>query len=219
MPPSSTQSPIVSRQLDARIRAAFLVHGFSKGRCFRKAVANGSCANGSCDSTSSVPTHSPRRRPCRTSPNFHRARRSSVRAKPMKLLGLKSDDPVCRPIRRLLFPASLVPALVSLACAAKPLEAELRAFEAARHRCFGRFRARKLVGSDRYSKCYFAVGQCPAIMALSGFRSRVSGRQGRVAYLKGRHAGRRAQGPPAKIARRRFRPGRCRVRPPRRLRV
>jgi hypothetical protein len=30
-----------------------------------------------------------------------------MRAKPMKLLGLKSGDPVCRPIRRLLFRLSL----------------------------------------------------------------------------------------------------------------
>src|SRR5262249_4065471 len=80
--------------------------------------------------------YSPRRRPYRTSPTPHSAPHQSMRAKPMKLLGLNLTIPFavrsggcCSGFRCSGF--------VSLACAAKPQEAELRAFKAARHRCFG----------------------------------------------------------------------------------
>ena len=125
---------------------------------------------------------------------FDSARHSSMRAKPMKLLGLNLAIPFA--VRSGGSCSGFaVPALVSLACAAKPLEAELRAFEAARHRFSGRFRARKLVGSSRYSKCFFAGAQCPAIMALSGFRSRLSWRRARVAYPTDRYVGGRIASP------------------------
>src|SRR3984957_12428340 len=57
----TAQSPTVSRQFDARIRAVFLVHR-------------------SCDSTSTSRQYSPRRRLYRTSPTPRSARHSSMRA-------------------------------------------------------------------------------------------------------------------------------------------
>ena len=161
---------------------------------------------------------SPRRRPSRTSPTLHSARHSSTR-KTDETSRSESDDPVCRPIRRLLFPASLF--RLSFHSPARP---NLWKRSSGRSRLrgtvvSGRFRARKLVGSNRYSKCFFAGAQCPAIMALSRFRSRLSGRRGRVAYPTGRYVDGRTQAPLAKIARRRRRLGRRPTRPPKPRRV
>src|SRR5262245_25093060 len=125
-----------------------------------------------------------------------------MRAKPMKLLGLKLTIPFAVRSGGCCFRLSLFRLSFSLACAAKPLEAELRAFEAARHGCFGPIPCRKLVGSSRYSKYFFAEAQCPAIMAQSRFRSRVLWRQGREAYPEGRYLRRPMQGRLAKIVRR-----------------
>ena len=81
--------------------------------------------------------HSPRRRLCRRSPTLTARNISSMRAKPMKLLGLNLTIPFAVRSGGCCFRLSLFRLSFSLACAAKPLEAELRAFEAARHRCFG----------------------------------------------------------------------------------
>ena len=93
MPPSRSQSPIVSRQFDARIRAVFFVHD-------------------SCDSTSSVPTTQPSPAALPQVANPHSAQHFVNARKTDEASRSESDDPVCRPIRRLLFPAFAVPALV-----------------------------------------------------------------------------------------------------------
>jgi hypothetical protein len=56
----------------------------------------------------------------------------SMRAEPMNLLGLKSGDPVCRPIGFRCFRLSL-----HVACAAEPEEGTPLAFKAARHHYLG----------------------------------------------------------------------------------
>jgi hypothetical protein len=84
----TAQSPTVSRQFDARIRAVFFVHR-------------------SCDSTSKVPTiqPSPAALPHVANPSwratFINARKTDETSRS------ESGDPVCRPIRRLLFRLSL----------------------------------------------------------------------------------------------------------------
>ena len=158
--------------------------------------------------------HSPRRRLCRRSPTLTARNISSMRAKPMKLLGLNLTIPFAVRSGGCCFRLSLFRLSFSLACAAKPLEAELRALRLRGTVVSGRFRARKLVGSGRYSKYFFAEAQCPAIMAQSRFRSRVLWRRGREAYLEGRYLRRPMQGRPAKIVRRPRRLGRRPVRPP-----
>jgi hypothetical protein len=81
----------------------------------------------------------------------------------------ESDDPVCRPIRLLLFRFSLFRLSSHLACAAETSRSKAPGVQGcAAPIVSGRFRAGKLVGSRRYSKCFFAGVQCFAVMTLSG---------------------------------------------------
>ena len=104
--------------------------------------------------------------------------------------------------------------LLGLRCL--PLGATLRAFKAARHHLSGRFRSRKLVGSGRYSKCFFcrffAGGQYFRIIACFPLLSPA----GHAAHHQDRHVAARAQALPPKTKRQRPVPGRCRVRRPKR---
>ena len=91
----------------------------------------------------------------------------------------ESGDPVCRPIRLSLFRLSF-----HLACAANLLRGtflyEGHSWCSRRRGTIisGRFRRRKLVGSGRYSKCYFAAflpgpnapRSCPFCRSCRGFR-------------------------------------------------
>jgi len=147
MPPPRSQSPIVSRQFDARIRAVLLSMTLAiPRRAFRQ--------------------HSPRRRLCRRSPTLHSARHFVNARKTDETSRSESGDPVCRPIRRLLFPASLF--RLSFHEPARPNLWKLGLWKLSSGRSrlrgtnvSGRFRARKLVGSSRYSKCFFAGGAMP----------------------------------------------------------
>jgi len=155
-------------------------------------------AHRSCDSTSNDPTTqpSPAASPRVANPSwrapFINARKTDETSRS------ESDDPVCRPIRRFLFRLSLFRLSFHLACAAKPLGAELRASRLRGTIVSGRFRARKLVGSSRYSKCFFAGVQCFAIMTRPWPLCRIFWRRGHAAHLAGRYAEGRAQGPLAK---------------------
>ncbi len=144
--------------------------------------------------------HSPRRRRLPPVANSTSRAQSSMRAKPMKLLGLNLTIP---------FAVRSGGCCFRLRCSGSrfhsPARPNLGKRSSGRSRLrgtvvSGRFRARKLVGSVRHSKCFFAGAQCPAIMALRSwpcdhrrgiiadhgrvrFRRRVSWRRERAAYL------------------------------------
>jgi hypothetical protein len=157
-------------------------------------------AHRSCDSTSNDPTTQPSRRLRRRceplmARDIHRCAQTD------EISRSESDDPVCRPIRRFLFRLSLFRLSFHLACAAKPLGAELRVSRLRGTIVSGRFRACKLVGSNRYSKCFFAGVQCCAVMTQPRRFCHILQRRGHAAYRTNRPAEGKAQGPPVKTTR------------------
>jgi hypothetical protein len=144
--------------------------------------------------------YSPRRRLYRTSPTPHGARHSSMRAKPMKLLGLNLTIPFavrsggcCSGFR--------CSGSRSLACAAKPQEAELRAFKAARHDCFGPIPCPQTSRFQPIFQVLFCRGPMLCHHDPARLRCHIFWRRGHAAYPQDRYVGRRAQGPLAKTKR------------------
>ena len=165
-----------------------------------------SCVHRSCDSTSKSRTIQPspaalprRRQPLVSARHFINARRTDETSRS------ESGDPVCRPIRGFF----AVPALVSPGLRGQT--SRKRSSGRSRRRgtiVSGRFRARKLVGSGRYSKCFFAGVQCfadhdPARLDVTLFWRRaraaypsrsVRGRRGRKARCANKRRRRRLAG-------------------------